>query len=253
MYIEGHAVTPEEITFPGGDRTLTGYLYLPPGDGPFPCLIDNHGSQLPPGTADLSHPQTAAFFQTLGCAYLFPHRAGYGKSAGPSLSEEVPAPRGTADHDTQMAARLKRENDDVIAALDGVLARPEIDGERVAVMGSSLGGIHTLLALARDTRWRCGLDFSGGASQWKDHPIIRGMLLDAASALTQSVFLIQPANDFNTAPTVEIAALLTERDHPHEAAIFPEWGVDGAEAHRFCAAGQQVWGPRAADFLKKYL
>ena len=65
--------------------------------------------------------------------------------------------------------------------------------------------------------------------------------------------LIQPENDFNTAPTVEIAALLVERGHPHEAAIFPKWGTDGAEAHRFCAAGQQIWGPRAADFLKKYL
>ncbi len=253
MYVEGHAVTPQEVAIRSGDRTLAGYLYLPAGSGPFPCVIDNHGSQLPPGTADLSHPQTAAFFHTLGCAYLFPHRAGYGNSPGTSLSDDVPASRGTADHDRQMAERLKRENDDVIAALDFALTRPEIEGARVVVMGSSLGGIHTLLALARDRRWRCGLDFSGGASQWKAHPIIKAMLLDAASALTQPVCLIQPENDFNTAPTREIAALLAERDHPHDAAIFPKWGMDGAEAHRFCAAGQQVWGGRVAAFLEKYL
>jgi dipeptidyl aminopeptidase/acylaminoacyl peptidase len=253
MRIEGHAVTPEEIAFPGGGRTLAGYLYLPPGTGPFPCLIDNHGSQLPPGTADLSHPQTAAFFHTLGCAYLFPHRAGYGKSPGPRLEDDVPAPRGTADHDWQMSERLKRENDDVIAALEFALSRPEIDRRRVAVMGSSLGGIHTLLALARDRRWRCGLDFSGGASQWKAHPIIKAMLLDAARTLTQPVCLIQPENDFNIAPTVEISALLSRLGRPHDAAIFPKWGADGAEAHRFCAAGQQIWGARVAAFLDRYL
>ena len=184
MRVEGHAVTPARVTFASGARTLTGYLYRPAGNGPFPCVIDNHGSQLPPGTADLSHPQTAAFFGTLGCAYLFPHRAGYGDSPGTPLAEDVPAPRGTAEHDGQMAARLRRENDDVIATLDFAAARPELDAERMVVMGSSLGGIHTLLALARDPRWRCGLDFSGGASQWKAHPVIREMLLEAARALT---------------------------------------------------------------------
>ena len=253
MRVEGQAITPEKISFRSGERVLSGYLYLPPGGGPFPCLIDNHGSQLPPGTADLSHPQTAAFFHTLGCAYLFPHRAGYGDSPGPRLADAVPAPRGTSEHDQQMAARLKTENDDVVAALEFALLRPEIDSNRLAAMGSSLGGIHTLLALARDKRWRCGLDFSGGASQWEAHPIIRGMLLEAARALTQPVFLIQPENDFNTAPTVEIDALLTELGTPHEAAIFPRWGTDGAEAHRFCAAGQQIWGTRVTAFLNRYL
>ncbi len=249
---DGVDITPRRIEFAGGEGRLAGYLYLPPGDGPFACLIDNHGSQ-PPAGGDLSHPQTAAFFLALGHAYLFPHRAGYGLSPGTTLSDEVPAPRGTEEHDSQMSARLMRENDDVIAALDGAAEVPEIDAGRIAVMGSSLGGIHTLLALSRDTRWRCGLDFSGGASQWEAHPKIRQMLLDAARALTQPIFLIQPANDFNTAPTTEIASLLSELDKPHEANIFPKWGTDGAEAHRFCAAGQQVWGPRVAVFLERYL
>lgn len=253
MRVTGHAVTPELVTFPSAARTLTGFLFRPEGKGPFPCVIDNHGSQLPPGTADLSHPQTAAFFGTLGCAYLFPHRAGYGHSPGTKLAEDVPAPRNTAEHDRQLAARLRQENDDVIAALDFAAALPDIDAARMVVMGSSLGGIHTLLALARDSRWRCGLDFSGGASQWKAHPVVRKMLLEAARSLTAPVFLIQPENDFNTAPTEDIAALLGELGKPHEAAIFPAWGTDGAEAHRFCAAGQQIWGPRVARFLERYL
>jgi len=253
MRIDGPAITPAEVSFPSGGNDVAGFLFVPESDGPVPCLVDNHGSQLPPGTADLSHPQTAAFFMSLGYAYLFPHRAGYGNSAGAKLAEEVTAPRGTPEHDTQMSERLKRENDDVIAALDYLTTRPDIAAGRIAVMGSSLGGIHTLLALARDRRWRCGLDFSGGASQWKAHPKIKQMLLDAAAALTAPVILIQPENDFNTAPTEEISALLTELGKPHEAAIFPKWGTPGAEAHRFCATGQQIWGPMVAPFLEKYL
>ena len=253
MHIDGPAISPTEVSFKSGGNELAGFLFLPESATPVPCFVDNHGSQLPPGTADLSHPQTAAFFLSMGYGYLFPHRAGYGNSPGTTLAADVPAPRGTADHDEQMVARLQRENDDVIAALDYLTTRPEIASDKIVVMGSSLGGIHTLLALARDKRWRCGLDFSGGASQWKAHPKIKQMLLDAATTLTAPVCLIQPENDFNTAPTVEISALLTELGKPHEAAIFPKWGTDGAEAHRFCAAGQQIWGPTAAAFLEMYL
>jgi pimeloyl-ACP methyl ester carboxylesterase len=251
--LNDHSMAPREVEFAGGTGILKGFLFTPPGEGPFPCVIDNHGSATPPGTTDLSHPQTAALFLSWGCAYLFPHRAGYGNSLGIVVGDEVPAPRGTVEHDDQMSARLICENKDVIAALDYAAGLEEIDAERMIVMGSSLGGIHTLLALAADPRWRCGLDFSGGASQWAKHPKIKQMLLDAASTLTQPVCLIQPENDFNTAPTIEISALLEQRGHSHEAKIFPPWGTAGPEAHRFCAAGQQIWGPFAHDFLERYL
>jgi dienelactone hydrolase len=251
--LENHSLKPEKVTFIGEKGELAGYFFLPPGGGPFPCVIDNHGSALPPGATDRSHPQTAALFLSWGCAYLFPHRGGYGDSPGTPLAEAVPAARGTREHDHQMSERLKIENRDVIAALNFALTRPEIDEMRIVVMGSSLGGIHTLLALAADTRWRCGIDFSGGASQWAQHPKIKKMLLDAGTSLTQPIFLIQPKNDFNTAPTKELSALLTDRSHEHMAKIFPPWGTDGAEAHRFCAAGQQIWGPDVKKFLDEFL
>ena len=251
--LDGHSMSPQEVEFSGGTGILKGYLFFPPGNGPFPCVIDNHGSATPPGTTDLSHPQTAALFLSWGCAYLFPHRAGYGNSPGTPVGEEVPAPRGTPEHDDQMSERLKRENEDVIAALNFAIGLDKVDASRIIVMGSSLGGIHTLLALEADPRWRCGLDFSGGASQWAQHPKIKQLLLNAATNLTQPVCLIQPENDFNTAPTREIATLLEQRGHPHNAKVFPSWGNAGPEAHRFCAAGQQIWGPSVKSFLERYL
>lgn len=251
--LSGHAVSGRKITFQSGDNRLTGYLHLPPGIGPFPCIVDNHGSQTPPGTSDVSHPQSAAVMMAWGYGYFFPNRAGYGNSEGTPLTEEVTAPRGTPDHDDQITARLKRECDDVIAALDALQNEDEIDGGRIGVMGSSLGGILGLLAAARDARWRCVLDFSGGASQWAEHPKCRAMILQAARELQAPVYLIQPENDFNTAPTREIAELLSGLGKPYQARIFPDWGVNGPEAHRFGAAGGQVWGPHVRPFLARYL
>ena len=42
--LAGHPIAPREITFSSGGLTLKGWLHLPPGNGPFPCVITNHGS-----------------------------------------------------------------------------------------------------------------------------------------------------------------------------------------------------------------
>ena len=70
-----------------------------------------------------------------------------------------------------------------ISLLDFLQDQPEIDGGRIGVMGSSLGGILSLLAVALDPRWRCAVDFSGGASQWAKHRGCREMMLEAARNL----------------------------------------------------------------------
>ena len=251
--LAGWDVSGREVAFRSGEWELKGYLHVPPGGGPFACVVDNHGSQTPPGTTDVSHPQTAAMLMAWGYAYFFPNRAGYGNSQGTPLTDDVTAERGAPGHDEQITARLGRECDDVIAALDFLQDRPEIDGGRIGVMGSSLGGILSLLAVARDPRWRCAVDFSGGASQWAKHRRCREMMLDAARNLHAPVFLIQPENDFDTAPTREISDLLSGLDKPYEARIFPAWGVNGNEAHRFATTGSQIWGPYVRPFLARYL
>ena len=155
--LNDHSMAPREVEFAGGTGVLKGFLFTPPGEGPFPCVIDNHGSATPPGTTDLSHPQTAALFLSWGCAYLFPHRAGYGNSLGIVVGDEVPAPRGTVEHDDQMSARLICENKDVIAALDYAAGLEEIDAERMIVMGVPL------VESTHYSRWRL---IGAGAGGW---------------------------------------------------------------------------------------
>src|SRR5262245_56051913 len=43
---------PESVTFPSGKLTLHGFLYRPPGPGPFAAIVYNHGSEEQPGAKD---------------------------------------------------------------------------------------------------------------------------------------------------------------------------------------------------------
>src|SRR5665213_1184888 len=52
----------ELVSFPSDGLTLHGFMWKPPGDGPFPAIVYNHGSELLPGWM----PDEAAFFVNHG-------------------------------------------------------------------------------------------------------------------------------------------------------------------------------------------
>ena len=132
--LRGHTLEPRELSFRSGTHVLKGYLFLPPGPGPFPCMISNHGSGIAQGTLDVSRPGSAALLMSWGIASFLPHRHGYGNSPGPAWRSEVTAAPGTPDYDVQLAARLERESDDVVAALDCVSA---LDGDQARIISAS--------------------------------------------------------------------------------------------------------------------
>lgn len=250
---EATGYVPKELIFESDGLALHSYLYLPPGQGPFACVINNHGSYLRAGGSDISRPQTAALLTSWGYGLLFPHRRGYGNSPGVSVEEAIPAPLGSADYDQQIVRRLGEECDDVIAAAAKLRTLPEIDGDRIAVSGSSRGGILSLLAAARDQRMRCAVNFCGGARQWAKHPQLRQTMLNAVSELTQPIFLAQAENDFDKAATLDLAAELKRLGKPHQCRIYPPWGFTRSEGHLFEVHGSLVWGGHVREFLSRHL
>ncbi len=185
--------------------SLKGYLYLPPGPGPFPCVITNHGSQIHQGTDDVCRPGTAALLLSWGIASFLPHRAGYGNSPGSGWLDEVTAEFGTPDYDAQLGPRLDRESDHVLAALDHVAGLNAIRSDHIGVMGSSFGGTTTLLAAAKTDRFRCAVEFAGAAINWEHTPGLRQLMLIATRQLSCPIYFIQAATDYSSRPTVELA------------------------------------------------
>jgi dienelactone hydrolase len=251
--IDGHPIVPREIAFTSGSFRLQGYLHRPPGQGPFPCLITNHGSTIDQGTQDISRPGTASLLMSWGIASFLPHRRGYGASEGPAWRDAVPAAHGTEDYDRQLAARLDAESDDVIAALSVVAALPEIDAAHLGVMGSSFGGTTTLLTAAKTDRFTCAIDFAGAAMNWEAAPGLRAIMLAAAARLTMPVFFIQAENDYSIGPTRELPAAAAAAGKIVQSRIFPAFGVNAHEGHLLERSGPTVWAADVRRFLERHL
>jgi carboxymethylenebutenolidase len=251
--LRGHSIAPRELAFRSGERTLKGYLFLPSGPGPFPCMISNHGSGIAQGTLDVSRPGSAALLMSWGIAAFLPHRRGYGNSPGPAWRSEVPAEPGTSDYDAQLSARLERESDDVLAALDCIRGLDRIRSDHIGVMGSSFGGVNSLLAAAKTDRFRCVVEFAGAAMNWEIAPVLREKMLGAARSAAPPIFFIQAANDYSTAPTVALTEARQVADKPVQSAIYPAFGVNAEEGHLLEKSGSVLWGEDVRRFLERHL
>jgi dienelactone hydrolase len=249
----GQAIVPQEITFRSFGQQLKGYLYLPPGPGPFPCMVTNHGSGIAQGTSDVCRPGCGALLMGWGIASFLPHRHGYGNSTGPAWRDDVTGEPGSEDYDTQLVARLERESEDVLAALGVLLTRPEIDPAHIGVMGSSFGGVMTLLAASKSDRFRCAIEFAGAAMNWEKAPRLRAQLLAAAQRLSHPIFFIQAANDYSIGPTVDLAEAAAAAGRAVTSQIYPQWGLTPDEGHLFESRGAQIWGPDVRRFLERWL
>ena len=258
LYLQDPELTPsswvpEEHSFENAGETLSGFLYRPGGDGPFPAVILNHGSGLHQGSSDVSKPSVATLLASWGLACFFPHRRGYGNSTGRPWREQVTAEFGTELYDQQLSERLKDEAQDVLAALAYLEGVSDIDPDRIAVMGSSFGGTVALLAASQSERFRCAVDFAGAAMNWEHTPQLRQTMIDGAKNLTQPICLIQAENDYSTAPTRELARVLEASGKRYQAKVFPPFGANRDEGHLFERAGSIVWGPTVETFLRRFL
>ena len=241
------------VTFISGSEELTGYLYLPPGPGPFPCVITNHGSAIEQGTTDLCRPGTASLLMSWGYASFLPHRRGYGQSSGTPWNIEVSAEFGTALYDQQLVTRLEAESDDVVAAIDHVVGLPEIDGNRIAVLGSSFGGTVTLWAATKSSRIRCAVDFAGAAINWDHTPQLRQAMISATRQILCPIYFVQAANDYSVGPTQTLGALDGQAPHPISSKVYEAFGITKDEGHYFEKFGSLVWGPDIRSFLQNWL
>ncbi len=127
------SAAPLTLTVPSsGEVTLTGDLWLPAGEGPFPVVVMTHGSEPGRRTAP-AYRRWADAFRAAGVAILAFDKRGVGDSTG----NYVEAP------DLEVPAG------DVIAWVELLKTRPEIRADSIGVLGWSQGGWVGPLAASR--------------------------------------------------------------------------------------------------------
>jgi carboxymethylenebutenolidase len=243
------------VTFRAADGAqLHGFIYLPPGPGPYPAVLWNHGSEKWPGW----QPGLAAFYRANGFAFFIPHRRGQGQSsdAGPYIMDRQPSTlqvvtNGAASGRTIIALHEEAARD-VEAALAWLRARPDIDPRRIFMSGVSFGGIQTLLAAERDTGVRAYAAFAPGAISWRRVTALHARLEQAAEHAHAPVLVVQAENDFDLGPSQTLGPIL-ERAQKGRAALFPRFGQTERDGHGGFACrpeGTAIWGPTVLAFFR---
>jgi dipeptidyl aminopeptidase/acylaminoacyl peptidase len=148
-------VQPELHRFPSFDgESIPLFLFLPPGEGPFPVVVTVHGGpegQWRPWYAPSFAPLTQHLLSR-GYAVAAPNvrgSTGYGKRF---------------EHLDDVRLRLDSVRD--LACLhDWLAAQPQIDGSRAVLYGRSYGGYMVLAGLAfQPDRWAAGIEMVGISS-----------------------------------------------------------------------------------------
>jgi len=233
------------VTFPSGTRTLAGYLYAPGGNGPFPAIVFNHGSEETPGIGVL----VARFYVDNGFVVFFPHRRGHGRSAaagkyvGDMIDDAHP-------ESTVFVDELVAQSGDVIAAVAYVASLPYVDRQRIATIGCSFGGIEALFAAEQGTGLVSAIDFAGASYMWQRSPPLRERMKVAAREAKVPVFFIQAENDADTTPTKVLGEEMRRAGKPYRARVFPPYGKTTQDGHSFCVAGDNpAWRDDVLAFL----
>ncbi len=243
--------TAVSVSFRSHGLTLHGWIYKPPGEGPFPAIIWNHGSERRP----TAHPELAKFYTSHGFVVFLPVRHGHGNSPGEYIQDALENYRGQV-HDLKLVQRKAVElqelyNRDVVAALTWLKAQPFVDPNRIAVSGVSYGGIQTLLAAEHDAGVRAFIPFAPGAMSWAN-PELRQREIKAVERAQAPLFLLQAKNDYNIGPSEVLGPLIRNRGGINQARLYPPFGTTHPEGHGGFAcweAGIAIWGADVLSFL----
>jgi carboxymethylenebutenolidase len=192
----------EHVTFKSGDLTLEGYLYKPAGDGSFPLLIWNHGSeQNPKPNGQFSN--VASVFVPAGYVVFAPVRRGQGNSEGEYITDQVSAEQqknGKASAEKLFVQLMTGSQlDDQLAGLAYAKSLPFVDQNRLAVAGCSFGGMQTIFG-AESGQYKAAIALSPGAESWDGHELLQQRLIQAVDKINIPVLLIHPEHDASVEP-----------------------------------------------------
>ena len=136
-------------------------VFRPPGEGPFPLVVMNHGTTQNPVHRQyfpiLEFEAAALWFVQQGFVVAAPQRPGHGETGGIFLEDQANcAPADFLDAGRAGAANIQ-------SAIDYMMTQSFVLKDGVVVVGQSGGGWDTLaLASQNAPMVRAGIEFEGG-------------------------------------------------------------------------------------------
>ncbi len=223
-------------------------VFKPPGDGPFPLVLMNHGKSIgdPHNQGRDRFIALARQFVARGYAVVVPMRRGFAQSTGEYI-----------DPGCDMTEHGELQANDVEAALQWLDAQSWVDRDRVIVAGQSYGGLAALAFGARNfpgvrgvINFAGGLKIHGGGCRWKQSLVQAFAAFGAHSSLPSLWFYGENDRHFGPRLAAELYdAYLQAGGHARLIA----YGRFKDDAHGMTGSrdGVRVWWPETEKFLKE--
>lgn len=220
------ASTPGTVTFRSRDNAtqLTGYVFRPAGDGPFPAIVMLHGRSGPySSAANGRHDATTLSQRHLAWGRFWAGRgvlALHVDSFGPR-GHPTGFARGTYANRPESVSEQRVRPLDAYGALDWLRMRPDVDPARIGVQGWSNGAMTILAALGPDapglqdprTGFRAALALYPGCAIQQKEPAYR--------PYAPLLMLIAGADEeVSPARCIDLARVVRERGGPMEGVVY---------------------------------
>jgi carboxymethylenebutenolidase len=258
------AAVPDTVLVRSGDLELRALLWRPPGRGPFPAVLFNHGSGNAAGVdasgrPNQRHPELLGpVFTKHGYAFLYLFRRGDGLSRGqgvPSgdrMDSAFVAGGQEARNLVQQKLLETDELGDALAGLAYLRSLPEVDSRRIALVGHSFGGSLTLLLAERDNMVRAVVLFSAAGYSFDRSPQFRRRLMTAVDNLTAAAFFLNARNDYSLSAAETLTAELARLGKPSLSKVYPPVGRTAHDGHDFVHRAIPTWEPDVFAFLDEH-
>ena len=212
------APAPTTRFYTRGGLRLESYLYLPPGAGPAPLVVYNHGSRAGAERAERPLPGSRAFSRRRGTPCS-------SRNAGATANRRAPpSPRTSAAiaaHGSSRASRRKQ----TMPWRRWTTSWRRTDRASIAAdwlsWGGRSGGIVAVIGGAKRPAFRALVAQAPGALNWDRSAALRETLLDAAERLRMPVQCLVAANDATVESAKQICARAKAAGAPAVFTLYP--------------------------------
>lgn len=237
---------------------LRGLLWHPGTVEKLPAVIFCHGSyETGDSTYDVVQNilSIGPLFAKHGYIFLGLFRRGVGLSNGEGensadLMAKALRENGQEGRNKSQLQQLQTDQlQDMLAGLNFLRNRNDVDKDRIVVAGHSFGGSLALLVAEHESTLKAVVVFSAAGYSWDRSPDLRFRLITAVKKIGVPVMIIHAQNDYSIHSGLGLDSMMTAQHKPHLLRIYPKFGETNKEAHNLVFWGRNIWETDVFKFL----